>query len=90
MARGDAPLVRSLPARPGQKELRYVQLLSGPYEETDPVPAGRGQPETAAQAVAAPGHDPERFAALEAEVASLKEALARLEAEFSAFRRQFE
>jgi hypothetical protein len=28
LARGDDPLVRVIPARPGQKEKRYVQLLS--------------------------------------------------------------
>ena len=38
LARGEPPLVRVLPARPGQKESRYVQLLSG-----EPV-----MPETAA------------------------------------------
>src|SRR6266478_3187191 len=29
LARGDDPLVRMLPPQPGQKERRYVQLLSG-------------------------------------------------------------
>ncbi len=37
---GDEPLVRLLPARPGQKERRYVQLLSGEPVEIPAEPDG--------------------------------------------------
>jgi uncharacterized protein YceH (UPF0502 family) len=37
LAKGDSPLVRVLQARPGQKENRYVQLLSGEPDLTESV-----------------------------------------------------
>ena len=40
LAEGGEPLVRLLPQRPGQKERRYVQLLSG--EPAEPAPEERG------------------------------------------------
>ena len=54
LARGESPLVRVLPARPGQKERRYVQLLSGepivpetrPRKRTIRLPLRRDQPWT--------------------------------------------
>jgi uncharacterized protein YceH (UPF0502 family) len=87
LARGDAPLTRSLAPRPGQKERRYVQLLSGPYEEkhdqgVSPTPEPSSAPSV-------PGLT-ERLAGLEAEIAALRQALAELQAEFGAFRRPFE
>jgi uncharacterized protein YceH (UPF0502 family) len=87
LARGDAPLTRSLAPRPGQKERRYVQLLSGPYEEKDdqgvsPAPTPPSRPSI-------PGLT-DRLAGLEAEIAALRQALAELQDEFGAFRRQFE
>ncbi len=73
------PLVHLLPARPGQKERRYVQLLSGePAEQpvaTLEEPAGRTP-------------TPDRLAALEAEVAVLRGELAELRTGFEEFRRQ--
>ncbi len=93
LARGDAPLVRALPARPGQKEVRYVQLLSGPYAEPEPVlPTAR---EVAADAVPSPPPDgrpawEERLAALTAEVGELRAALAELQEAFATFRKAFE
>ncbi|MBV9999443.1 MAG: YceH family protein [Verrucomicrobia bacterium] len=93
LARGDAPLVQSLPPRPGQKERRYVQLLSGPFQAAEvepsrpvhspPVPVAPGAPLEA-------DRGSERLAALEAEINALKTSLAALHAEFAAFRRQFE
>ena len=83
MAEGGEPLVRLLAARPGQKERRYVQLLSGePAEE--PV-------ETAATrlpAVTAEPAGPTRLEGLEKEVAALREELGRLRASFEEFRQQ--
>lgn len=82
---GDEPLVRILPQSPGQKERRYVQLLSGepeaeeyasaPISETSPVPVSPGK---------------SRIDLLEAEVAALKSELAAFREEFATFRRQFE
>ncbi|HEY0791543.1 MAG TPA: DUF480 domain-containing protein [Chthoniobacterales bacterium] len=87
LARGDAPLTRSLAPRPGQKERRYVQLLSGPHEETDDQAAS--PPEALAAAGRSPGLT-DRLAAVEAEAAALRRALSDLQAEFDSFRRQFE
>ena len=81
LAAGDAPLVRMLEPRPGQKERRFVQLLSG-----EPVPEVPSF--AAAPSVAAPV--PGRLEALEAEVAGLKTSLAELREELARFRKQFE
>ena len=75
------PLVRLLPHRPGQKEQRYVQLLSGePAQEQLASPESRpaGTP------------TPSRVETLETEVAALKAEMAALREEFARFRRQFE
>jgi hypothetical protein len=86
LARGDEPLVRLLPARPGQKERRYVQLLSGePSEETlqgtTPAAADAGEPGVSRSA---------RIEALELEVGKLREQVQGLRAQFEEFRKQFE
>jgi hypothetical protein len=63
------PLVAQLPRRPGQKEVRYAQLLSG-----EPQSSGTEQP---------PPMDPEepgRIEILEQEVAFLRTELAELRA----------
>ena len=81
------PLVRLLEARPGQKERRYVQLLSA--ESTLAEPAT----ETIVVRVpqeSAPGSDDARLAVLEQETAGLKAELAQLREELAAFRKQFE
>ena len=74
LAQGDAPLVRILAPRPGQKEKRVVQLLSGEPDLSEPPPAAPHESR-------AP--EPSRLDALEAQVAALRE-------EFEAFRKQFE
>jgi len=63
-------LVRRLERRPGQKEERYAQLLGAEAEEA----AGGGGPSP----VRAPGQLEGRVAALEAEVAAIRAALAEL------------
>jgi len=58
-------LARQLPRRPGQKELRYEQLLGGGSEEADPAPADERRPA---------GLE-ERVARLERELEALREQL---------------
>ena len=82
LARGDAPLVRVLDARPGQKERRYLQLLSA-----EP-PAADELPNQSPIAIAAPA--PARVAEMAAEIAALKSEVAALREEFTSFRKQFE
>ena len=87
LAKGESPLVRVLPARPGQKENRYVQLLSGEPVLTENFPAERvvaGPIETVASV------EPTRLEALEKEVETLKAELHQLRDELLAFRKQFE
>jgi hypothetical protein len=67
-ALGERDLVRALPRRPGQKEQRYEQLLSGEGEAD-----GEGG---AAEPVAPAGDLDERVARLEREVAALRAELA--------------
>ena len=74
-----APLVVRLPRQPGMKECRYTHLLSGPVQisEDNEAPA---PVEPARVALSA---DRERIAALEREVAALRE-------EWAIFKKQFE
>lgn len=81
LAAGDAPLVRILAARPGQKEKRAVQLLSGEPDLTEP-------PAPEPREIKPP--EPSRIAGLEVEVTALRAELAALREEFAAFRKQFE
>jgi uncharacterized protein YceH (UPF0502 family) len=75
-------LVRRLPRMPGHKESRYVHLLSGEAEapetpappETEPVPA----------------IDPSRIENIEQALASLRDEIVALKAEFAEFKRQFD
>ena len=89
LAEGNEPLVRLLPARPGQKERRYVQLLSG-----EPAPAAEHteEPPTRRALADAPSSDaPEltgRVEALASEVAELRTQLARLQADLVELRTQ--
>ncbi len=90
----DRNLVHGLGRRPGQKEERWVQLLGGPEETTETQPtAGAGAASVpAADTIAAPPEPPgpigvpsteadDRLAALEAEVAALREGLEALRRE---------
>ncbi|HJW34249.1 MAG TPA: YceH family protein [Holophagaceae bacterium] len=72
----EPPLVIRLPKAPGAREARAAQLLGGPVDGGAPL-------------AMAPAPSGGRLAELESEVASLKEALATLRAEFEAFKEQF-
>lgn len=87
LAKGEEPLVRLLPARPGQKERRYVQLLSGEpvIDESNEAAA----PRTRAMATAEPAAA-SRLTALENEVRDLRSQLEALHAEFERFKGQFD
>jgi uncharacterized protein len=87
LTKGDSPLVRILPARPGQKENRYVQLLSGEPVVPENFPAE--------VALSTPGkipaiQDQSRFEAIEKDVAALRAELSQLREELLSFRKQFE
>lgn len=78
-------LVRLLPARPGQKERRYVQLISGEPPEIDEVVT-----DPVAFASESPVSGPSRLEVLENEVAELKREIQQLKDELALFRKQFE
>ncbi len=73
LAEAEEPLVRLLPQRPGQKERRYVQLLSG--EPAEPSPEELAAPVSRERLGA---DHAARLEALEREVAALRESLAEL------------
>ncbi len=83
LTKGNEPLVRVIPAGPGQKEKRYVQLLS-PFQATAAEPT--------AQVSAAPpaGSTAARLETVEKELGEVKGGLRQLREEFAAFRKQFE
>jgi len=79
----EPPLVKVLPRQPGNKEARYVHLLSGDVDvpETAPVKETTMSSGTAENA---------RTAALESEVAGLQKEVTDLKKQFAEFRKQFE
>jgi uncharacterized protein YceH (UPF0502 family) len=83
MAELSTPLVAALPRRPGQKEVRYMHLLSGhpPEEVEEAHPTSTPSPRPART---------DRIEELELELGSLRDEVAALKAQFDAFRRQFE
>ncbi|MDB6154400.1 MAG: hypothetical protein JWL90_2853 [Chthoniobacteraceae bacterium] len=83
LAAMESPLVRVLAPQPGQKERRYVQLLSDESviaQASEPVYVRREESE----------RGPSALESLKGEVATLKTELAQLREEFAAFRKQFE
>ncbi len=72
-------LVVKLPRRPGEKEVRYAHLLSGPPSEAEP----------AKETAALPARQ-DRVGALEAEVAQLRAEVEELKRQFAGFKQQFE
>lgn len=84
LAKPGTELVRLLPQRPGQKEQRYIQLLSLPSAiEEAPAEAGAAEPISAPRLA-------DRVEALEKQVIDLQGELQRVREEFAAFRKQFE
>jgi uncharacterized protein YceH (UPF0502 family) len=84
LALGEEPIVRALQPRPGQKEKRYVQLLTGEPVESEVYP----QPRRELPREYPVG--PSRTDALEAEIRALRSDLESLREEFASFRKQFE
>lgn len=82
LARRDDPLVVKLERQPGQKDARYIHLLSG---EIDPASLP-----TARDRAAAAGGQNEGMEKLEADVVRLTSELATFREEFAEFRRQFD
>jgi uncharacterized protein len=76
------PLVRKLPRQTGQKEARWVQLLTGEPSAEDLAGVagaeGAREPLKVAVAMTLPPEVETRLAALEMEVTALKTELARL------------
>jgi hypothetical protein len=84
----EPPLVTVLPRQPGTKEARYAHLLG----DTPPV-APAAPPHAAITRdndAAPPASSKERIEALVAEVTELRSQIADLQAQFTAFRKQFE
>lgn len=83
---GGEPLIRVIPARPGQKEKRYVQLLSGEPDletsTTTPSPAVAAAPEKAVP-------EKSRIDTLEAELNALKSEFQALREELADFKKLF-
>lgn len=71
-------LIARLPRRPGEKEVRFAHLLSGPPEASEAEPAAQPQPRQ------------DRMGALETEMAALRSELEELKRQFAGFKRQFE
>jgi uncharacterized protein YceH (UPF0502 family) len=90
LAKGEEPLVRLLPARPGQKERRYVQLLSGEpvIEESNEMAAAI--PRATATGAAAEPAAVSRLTTLEQEMRDLRSQLEAMRAEFERFKGQFD
>jgi uncharacterized protein YceH (UPF0502 family) len=74
-------VVRIHPPRPGQKEKRWVQLLSGEPEIAD-VTSASSPDQTVRES--------SRVERLEAEINALKTDLTALREEFALFKKQFE
>lgn len=83
MGGGADPLAVELPRRPGQKEARWAQLLTGPPAE-EPVAAAGSAGTSGGEAVILAGSLADRVSTLEREVADLKAALADLRRQLGA------
>jgi uncharacterized protein len=81
LARGDDPLLRVIPARPGQKEKRYVQLLSAAPE----IGVSEPEPAYARGSVS----EKSRLDLLESELSALKSELSALRKELEEFKKLF-
>lgn len=74
------PLVTRLPRQTGQKEARFMHVLCGGEQYTEP----------SQNLTLSASADAERLSALEQEVASLRQELAQIREELHTFKRQFE
>jgi uncharacterized protein YceH (UPF0502 family) len=84
IAREPDPLVTRLPRQPGQKEVRFAQLLSGaPAAE---VVSGSGHSREASVR----SSQSDRVSKLESEVEALKTEMEKLREQFEVFKKQFE
>ena len=75
------PLARIVPAGPGQKEKRYIQLLSKEIEVS---------PEASPERPATILVDESRLSSMETQIQNLRQELASFRQEFSQFKKQFE
>ena len=81
LARGDDPLVRVIPARPGQKEKRFVQLLSAERESDGPATTPAPTPASVSEK--------SRLDGLEAELSALRSEVGVLRNELEEFKKLF-
>ena len=81
-ARDPEPMVVKLPRQPGQKDARYVHLLSGEPEIESYEAAAEKHPRRA--------NDSERVAKLEEQVQTLTQQVESLANQFEEFKKQFE
>jgi uncharacterized protein YceH (UPF0502 family) len=79
----EPPLVKVLPRQAGNKEARYVHLLSGDVEIREAPLVKEAAPSRT------PGEN-QRIAQLQAEISGLQKEVADLKAQFAEFRKQFE
>jgi uncharacterized protein YceH (UPF0502 family) len=79
----EPPLVKVLPRQAGNKEARYVHLLSGDVEIREASTVKEAAPSRISG-------ENERIAQLEAEISGLQNQVADLKAQFAEFRKQFE
>src|SRR5262249_27455898 len=88
----EPPLVAVLPRQPGTKESRYTHLLTGAPAEGSSAPGSAVGPQHAATVLAhsVESDDSSRVAHLVADIASLRQELADLRAQFAAFQKQFQ
>jgi uncharacterized protein YceH (UPF0502 family) len=81
LAQREPPLAAVLPRQPGTKESRYMHLFSG---DSPPIEA------TPLRVQSHPSANPDRISQLESEVADLRREVSEIQAQFAAFRKQFE
>ena len=99
IAKGNSPLLRVIPAGAGRKEKRYVHLLAGEpsaesLSQVIPSAAGIYAPfeggEFRPSAASGGSADAVELASVKQEIVQLREELTQLQADFAAFRKQFE
>ena len=79
----EPPLVKVLPRQAGNKEARYVHLLSGDVEVREAPLVKEAAPSRISE-------ENERIAQLETEISGLQKEVADLRTQFAEFRKQFE